>query len=49
MHSMKQLKNRIVSISQTRQMTATMKVVALAKLKKNAGKVQEKLKQRYLS
>ena len=39
MRSMKQLRQRISSVKGTRQMTATMKVVALARLKKKHAKL----------
>lgn len=39
MHSMKQVRQRISSITQMRQMTATMKVVALSRLKKKHARL----------
>ena len=39
MRSMKQVRERITSVTGTRQMTATMKVVALAKLKKKHARL----------
>ena len=41
MQSMKQVRNRMNSVAGTRQMTATMKVVALAKLKKKHARLLE--------
>ena len=41
MHTIKQVRERITSISGTRQMTATMKVVSLAKLKKKHARLLE--------
>ena len=41
MHSIKQVRQRISSVHQTRQMTSTMKVVALAKLKKKHARLLE--------
>ena len=41
MQSMKQIRARIASITGTRQMTSTMKVVALAKLKKKHARLLE--------
>ena len=41
MHSMRQVRQRISSVKGTRQMTATMKVVALAHLKKKHAKLLE--------
>ena len=41
MNSMKQIRERITSITGTRQMTASMKVIALEKLKKKHAHLSE--------
>ncbi|MGN0920012.1 MAG: F0F1 ATP synthase subunit gamma [Alphaproteobacteria bacterium] len=43
MSSMKQLRNRITSVTQTRQMTSTMKMVAFAKLKKKHARLLQEM------